>query len=631
MAVSTGNEKDPRNETRESAAREDRRSNRERDRDTRETRDDREEREAREDINWTQASSGRNTKYRGTGEGGRASVFLQTYVDDNKDVTDIPSRLLPISGDVRRNLSNKHGWLIYATPDSDDVMFHVLILEGMKESVDKKVMRERREDVTRYTALYDYVTDAVIDGLTKFVERSLKFAGKAIYTGTTIVPVEVKVDEIDEVGTYITAADDANWDVANVDRPFDVEYIKTDAQLRLNLSFAPNELAKDIGGLPVRADFVGSIAEVTEGSTKNQLMANDASQTYSEFTAFVSPRYVGADAFERRDDRNRRRDEVEDTRQYVPEVVISSVNTIAGPAFGSVERMLLSLAAVPFFNTDDRWMRQFEGSVEKNSLRDIGALGYGFDPKVLTPDRLDPEEVDRAMSDSRTFTTLMDRLFYCEDGVDVAIIIREGTPGYNVLRILVDAYDNVKPAVARLREALDNITDGGFGDAYRGTNLISEVLRVPTGYYTGRDGESHPIEEFDTLGVLTRLSDKNPEMIEDWIEATKVGGNSRFDYEARISRMVEILKHVTNNTFVMKGFAIKAYLDPEALEVLHKEVCAGALALTIDQDGNNTYGSRSRGGERFALRNNLASRRGRYDGRRGGRDDYHRAGASYRR
>ena len=625
MAVSTGNnDKEIREER---PAREQR--------DTRETRDER--RDDRHDEprerTWVAGNSARNTKYRSTGEAGRASTFLKTYVEDNKDnMAEVVSRLLPIDGDIRRDLSNKHGWLIYATPEGEDVMFHVMILEGQKESVDKKILRERREDVTKYTALYDYVSSGVIDKLTKYVERVLKFAGKAIYTGTTIVPAEVNVSEIEEIGSYICAADDANWDVANVDTPFDVNYVKPDATLRLNLSFAPNELAKDVGGLPVRADFMGTVAEVVEGTTKNQLIANDEAETYTGFTAFVSPRYVGADAFERRDDRRSRRDDGEDTRQYVPEVVISSINTIEGPAVGSTERMLLALAAVPFLNTDDRWMRQFEGGLEKNSLRDISALGYGFDPKVITPDRLNADDVEKAMADSRTFTTLMDRLFYCEDGVDVAMIIREGTPGYNVTRILVDAYDNVKPAVARLREALDNITDGGFGAAFRGTNLVADVVRIPTGYYTGRDGEAHPIEEFDTLGVLSRLTDKNPEMIEDWIECTKVGGNSRFDYDARISRMVEILKHVTNNTFVLKGFAFKVYFDPEALKVLHEEVCAGPMALTIDQDGNSTYGSRNRGGgERFALRNNLASRRGRYDPRRGGRDDYRGAGASYRR
>ncbi len=630
----------------ENKGREDRRTNRER-------RDDRnEERRSRENTDRdsfddrTEQSnqqsriygqSARNNIYRNSGDGGRASQLAKTHNELMKDAGESPSKLMVITGEASRNLPNKLGWLVYVTPQGADVFFHILVMEGQKECVIKKPFRSRdrddrrreREDrdLYRYISTNDMFDGNMMDTVKAFVENNFSFTGEACFTGYTIIPFEIQVTDGMEFGPYITAADDSNWNVAGVDKAFDVSYVKKDHELQLSLSFQPGQVAKDLGNMPLRADFIGNIEEVACYNRNNSDSNwNESDQAYVGLSAFISPRWVGAE-----DDRGYdRRRKPEPTRQYVPELNISMVDTFTGPELGSVERMLLALGAAPFFNTDDRWMTQFKSSFDsKNPMRDIAALGYGFDSRVIDPERLDDNDVREALSDDRKFSTFMDRVFYCDDGIDVAFLVREGSPSYAVARILIDAFDGVKSAQLRIEEALDNITNTRFdfdGD------IVSSLVRVPTGYYIGSDGERHPIEDFDTLAVLSRLGDKNVNMIEDWIECTRLG-SSRFDYETRIHRMVEILKYATNETFTMKGFVDKLYINGAFLEKLHKEICRSKMALTIDQDGNSNYNTRSRNsGERYALSNNLASRRGRYDSARGSRrDDYRSADVRYRR
>lgn len=586
----------------------------------------------------------RNARIRSHGDAGRADLFLRTYTEIMKDEENSLSRLVKPIGEHARPLSRNYGWLVYLTNVEADVIMHVLLLEGSKEPVRRETSRDRRderdrgsdrgrrEDVFIYTASIDGVTEDIVSTLRDFVTANVKFTGRLIYSGITVVPAEVVVDEEMQITPFVLSADESNWSAAGLDMPFTSDYLSEDTSLRGSLSFQPGRIDTGFGGQPIRADITGVIREHVEGKNKNPLLANDVGQTFSTFSAFINARYMGPDDA----DRGRRRDRERDGefRHYQAECVATEINTFCDAEVGSLERNLLTIGNLPFINTGDRWMQQFEGVFDKDGSTDLGALGYGFDPKVATPDRI--ANAEEYTSDSRKLPDFLDKLFYLEDGIDYAWRLNEGAPGWTIGRLLVDAYEGDREAQQLIDQAMDNLTNNLWADTTEGwsdkrRSLVIDVIRVPVGYWVERGGDRVPSEKIDTIAVCARAKTNHVELIEDWIDVNRIGSDNRYDYDQRISKYVEVLNSVSQKTFVMKGFATQMYFNPEVLETFHQCLKDSNFALDMDYDGGTEFGrSRRQSGVRYSVSNNLASR-GRRTHSSGRREEDRSARAYYRR
>ena len=578
------------------------------------------------------AGSSRNGRFRSAGETGRADAFLKTYTDAMKEEGEQVSRLIKPTGDILRELSRKYGFLVYLTPIEADVMFHVLLLEPSKDPVRREVLRDKnrrdREEIYTYTATIDCVTDDIIGMVRKFLAGAVKCAGKYYYTGVSILPAEVEVTDEAAITPYIISADDANWTAAGCDRPFTPDYLREGSTLRGSLSFQPGAIEHGFGRQPVRADLAGVIREHVDGQSKNLLLEGDVGQTYSQFYGFINARYRGPE-----DVGSRRRSDEVDYRHYQAECILTEINTFQDTEVGGLERFLLTVSNFPYINTGDRWMQQFEGNFDKDGLTDLAGLGWGFDPDVIEPNRL--QNVEDYANDPRKFPAFMAKLFYVEDGMDFAYLLSEGAPGWTNAKLLLDAYEGDRDAQDRIENALDNISDKLWSEDTAGWSkderqLIIDAIRVPTGVFVDKNGDLQPIEKMDQLAVLNRLKDKHPEMVDDFIECNRLGG-SRFNYDERISKLVDIYNKVTQGTFTMKGYVTKLYFNPRVVEVIYKAIKDSSFALTMEFEGGADYSRRTRaGGVSYSLRNDLAARSrqtysaGRRDGERSARASYRR-------
>ena len=161
--------------------------------------------------------------------------------------------------------------------------------------------------------------------------------------------------------------------------------------------------------------------------------------------------------------------------------------------------------------------------------------------------------------------------------------------------------------------------------------FFSYLIGLPLGLLlsvTDKDG-IRPIEEIDTLAVENRLKNSFPEMLDDWFAVTALGGSS-FDSDERMTKLVDIYQQVTQNTFVMKGFATKVTFGAEFLECIYDAISKTDMAISVDFEGDQGFSRGRRGsGRRYGIRNDMARNdRGTHDNRSRG-DRYVQTG--YRR
>lgn len=561
---------------------------------------------------------GRSATYRSNGEFGRAEELHKTYVEMHKDRPASESNLLPVIGDVRRELSEDFGYLVYLTRHEGDTYWHLLVLESQKCPVVKRPFRDQNrrqnrgaEDVLEFFTTTDGITQELVELIEEYITASVEGVTNLVFTSITVVPSEVEVSDATAVRSFLMSADEANWTVAGVDDPFNGDYLPEGGSVRGSLNFQVGSTAHDLSGQPLRADFVGSIREHLERTNPNLLMANDRGDTYVTFSGYVDARYVGVkDVRESR----RGRDDDMDTACFAPEVVMTEVDLYHETKNGPLARLALALSFLPQLNTNYRWVQQFATTAAKNPLRDITGFGFGFDPNgPLAPARIGASTDD--LFDDKIFNKLIDKIFDTEDGVDFAYLIREGGVGYTTAKVFIDLYNGSEPAEDALIQALDDLTNNEFSRLWNKADdqtIIADVLRLPNGYYTAEDG-IRPIEDIDMLAVLNRLTDKHDDKLDDYLACTTPGDDCPYDYNERMTRLCGIYDYVTGKTFVQKGVSTKVWFGAEFLECVFASVERSDLALTMDVDTDSTFGRRTRAVSR---RNGVANNLGRREGRR---------------
>lgn len=565
----------------------------------------------------------RNEAYT-TAADGVADRFLETHrkVNEGKEFSD--RTLLKLPSDALR-LSPDYGFLTYASFIAGAVYYHMIVIETRKDPVMKTLRRDRRYNAETYDFIgtIDGVDENVVDQLTNWVKANVKGGSDYYFTDTTIVPAEVDLSDLLAVRAVCRSADEANITYSMTDRPFNGDFLadRPGVVVRGNLGFGNYLGEKDALGAPIRADFKGAVREVVEKVAANPLMADSRGKVYTTVTGFVNARWYGAEPTDRNEEQS--------VACYIPEVVVTSIDTFHNVNYGNYERMFLGMALLPHMRTANRWMQQFQASGGNNPLKDVGGFGYGLD--VKEPKYIDITQEEYA--DPRTFAEFMSALFLMKQGVDFAYLIHEGGLGYTNQKLLLDIADGNEDAINVAFTVLDGLTNGKFSRLWEkndGRQIVADVIRMPTGVYMTANGYA-PIEDIDTLAVLNVLKTNRPELIDVYFECTNPGECS-FDYYERMTKLVEIYQLITNNTFVQKGFASKVYLDPTFLATLYFAIQESDLAMTVDFEGDVGFERTTRaGGQRYALVDDIArARSSRFDARNrdngGYRSTYRRRG-----
>ena len=567
----------------------------------------------------------RTEAFRTGADGGNSERFYNTYLEIIKESgKNENNQLYRINGELLRQLNQRNGYLIYASCVGNDLLWHIIVLEGDKQPVQRRNALEigrRRADVFEYQSTIDGFTNDVVDMFEEWVKTNIRVNGEYVYSALTIVPAEARLDDQLVVKTYLESADDANYMVAGTDKPFDADYLHDNSTVRGSIAFTFSTLPGS-DGAPIRADFTGSVRESIDRANPNIILANDRGETYVSVTGYIDARWAEPAKAERGRDAS--------YACYAPEIVLTDINLYHDARFGNLERLALGLAMVPPLNTDNRWMQQFMPGINKTDLQNFRGFGYGLTIPGVAPTFLDVTE--EQLNDSRTFADTMDDLFqFEEEGVEVSLIIREGSVGYATKKILIDIANGSTDSEDIFIDAINDLTDNKFGALWakaKDQTIVVDAQRLPYGYWTNKDG-IRPIEEIDTLAVENRLKNSFPEMLDDWFAVTALGGSS-FDSDERMTKLVDIYQQVTQNTFVMKGFATKVTFGAEFLECIYDAISKTDMAISVDFEGDQGFSRGRRGsGRRYGIRNDMARNdRGTHDNRSRG-DRYVQTG--YRR
>ena len=598
--------------------REDRREERQprRERETYDERESREERQARRDE--------RAATFAANGAGAGVDTFMSTLEEIYKtNPKPADMHLFPLAGEVRRLLNN-NGYLVLLRQIGIDYYWHLLVLEANAKPIVVTQLKDRRRDpVPLYHSTVDGMTADILEPIGKWVFAQIvnpAAGAMVIHTSCTVVPTSTDLKDTEVVTKILNAADDANFIVAGVDEPFNAEILPKDARVKGSLAFCGG-VENDLDGALLRAEFTGTVTQTSERNVTNPLMAASQSDTYLSIAGYVDTFWLG------RDDDRRSRD-AEESATLAP-VIYTSVNLYKDKSFGALERLGMALAMIPFLNTNDRWMEQFLSNLERPNC-DIRALGYALDMPDAPAIPLDCEIEE--LRDVRQFPKVMDKFIDSESGARVAVQVREGAPGFAVMKILLDIANGSKDAADVLFKAWDDLTDGRFGelmDEYRVTRIVEEAIRIPDGYYTGRNG-TRPATDIDTVMVLNRFGSDDLEMVDDWFSCAHPG-RCNYDEPERLAKLVDIFTAATGKSFVMTGYRTDVYMDPRALECLFKALQDSDLALDVEFTGDLEVGRGKRYNNRgyHGLSKDLGRSGPRYTAGGNRRDSY--AETRYRR
>ena len=547
----------------------------------REERRDRRDREEREERSTRRDE--RSATFADNGAGAGVETFMATLEEIYK-INPKPAdmQLFPLAGDVRRLLNN-NGYLVLLRQIGIDYYWHLLVLEASAKPIVVTQLKDRRRDpVPLYHSTVDGMTADILEPIGKWVFAQIANAAAGamvIHTSCTVIPSSTDLKDTTVVRNILNAADDANFIVAGVDEPFNAEILPSDARVKGQLAFTGG-VENDLDGALLRAEFSGTVTQTSERNVTNPLMAASQSDTYLTVAGYVDTFWLGHN-----DDRRSR--DAEESATLAP-VIYTTVNLYKDKSFGALERLGMALAMIPFLNTNDRWMEQFLANLDRPNC-DVRSFGYALDMPDAPAIPLECE-IDE-LREVRLFPKIMDKFIDSESGARVAVQIREGAPGFAVMKILLDIANGSKDAGDVLFKAWDDLTDGRFGelmDEYRVTRIVEEAIRLPDGYYTGRNG-TRPATDIDTLMVLNRFGGDDLDVVDDWFSCAHPGRCS-YDEAERLAKLVDIFTAATGKSFVMTGYRTDIYLDPRALECLFKALQASDLALDVEFSGDLEVG-----------------------------------------
>lgn len=586
-----------------------------------------EEREERRQTYRT----GRNFRLNPTVGASKGSAFKKCYDELHKDIdkSTMASRLilpLTLNGDsVQEDLTV----LIYASQIESMMYAHAIILESKTNPVKVKRPSSRRDrdryrnsdiEVKAFRSTYDGVNLPFQDRVCEEVANEMGVELKDVtFTDATIVPALADVSDEAVVQRIVYLADNSNFSLANADASFTPDALRPRSTVRALLTFNQENDGEDLLGLPTRKDFDIEVNETTRDNHDDGITTGSGERNIATISGFVNAGFVGDEEEDRRDDYRRRLD----NGCYAPEIIVSSTDTFGGMMMGSeLGRGMLALSAIAVLNTNGNYLRPFEENTREEN-RSVSAFAYGMNWESYdnpNGDLPDVEELERVDEDPK-YTTKFLRNMFITDDADVVYMVTPGGDSSILGKLFLDIGEKNKSAAGKFVAEMDELTDGAFTDfleddskfrgALRPDDIVTSIVRVPTGYVKGGSRDSRFASAFiDTQWVCNRLKGNNPELLMDWFDATSTE-SSMFSREEADTRLLRVLDEVTGGMFVHTGFAYKVYLSGRVVQLMYDAVQDSEVAPRIDTDGvqSQRYRQRGRRHESDRLRANSARTR----------------------
>lgn len=523
--------------------------------------------------------------------------------------------ILDVNDEIGVELSPDYGYIVLANVIENDCFWHLFIFESSNRPVHadpRRDDRNRREvrsqdEVFEYWATVDSVSDSVINTFERLTKANIAVDGDYIFTNTTVVPVEVPVDDknLNVIDALCFDGEDSNILISDADIPFTADVLSDASTVRADLNFSRKDKL-DKTGLPMRSDWQIEVTENFRDRSSNPLKAASGTHTIVGVDGYVNLRHAGQDELDDND-----RNVYTSHECYTPEVVVTEVNTIQSKfAGGNFERTFLGLSMLPVLKDGDVWRKQFESNLHGDAA--IKSLAYGmiWDNGLPTESELDKVDVDK----------FFDKVIHKDNKgripVDFALLAKEGNVGSSAVKLLTDFESGSSDAADKLVMVLDNLTNGVMGDTYpieRPEDVIASVIRVPHGYFRTKN-DKKAIEYIDTIEMLDLIKNNDDETLNDILDSQELDERA-FDEDTMLTKMVRAYNKLTDDEFVHKGFAIKIYFNPEFLIALYEAVQSEDAGIDIEVESFENYNRRDRGRRRYndrgtGLTRNVTRRRG---------------------
>ena len=565
------------------------------------------------EIKGATMSSANFALFRSAGASGRATTFIGQYnkhIKDNAQDSDLQAFTSTNKMLLLRDFRTELVTFIALVSEFNSKLYYNLITVENKESIvqDRNRKSDRRDrrrgraniDVREYRALPDMMDASVLGRINDYI---LGNAGAGfreenlVYTGYTILGYNLELDNFDMLKPIICSAYETNCEAAGLTESLDNNYFKEEGiQLEAVIGMTGGTNAVGFGGQPIRNDVGLSIETFSNSDNRNPLEDGKEGQQWVTSSAYVDLIPVASLYSEGSDDRANRRVNINACLQ--PRVVITEVDTFQSQVRDPLLRMILGIVPYIELSKNNRYLKPFMPRALGRSDRDLSNLGYLMDPDgKVEPTRLDIENPN----DDQEVFKFMEKLIRHDRGLEVAVRFTEGQPGSSTMTILQDIYDGDGDAENWLFDCLDDATGDLFSAEFeraRGSQVIAAAIELPDGYYLANGRQ--PITNIDHVATADALRGSDFERLDDFIDCHSI--DNGMDHDERMTRLVELYNHLTQDTFKMTGVSTMFIFDPVFLSSVYTAFTKAKMALRVDRDRDEVRGRRgSRGSSSYGV------------------------------
>lgn len=348
-------------------------------------------------------------------------------------------------------------------------------------------------------------------------------------------------------------------------------------------------------GLPIRKDL--SLTLRANVHSEIEGMADKVTDVV-QVGAMVNLLYVQPP---RNMDRNMR----EDTRRYVPQILLTSLTPSRDINIITLETQVLALAIVGTFAIDDQWKAAFlPMATAKNPFRNFAATGidvnYGPEGSAHTAA---PEKEWYDLSLPEQLQMLNMALF--SDRLQVALLVDDSDPYSFINGIFKTASEQSERgyhAYEKFVDAADALTQGKFSPLWfpNGDRTIRPPLARDTGlvlhqgYYedTSKEGPGglRSIMDVDYLYMGNRYGVRSIDTVYRYADTIL---NESIDANVRLQDRWEIISNTLHNP-VLTGMGAVIEINPDLIKAVTAAVAQAGLNLRPSNSLVDTSGSRGR-------------------------------------
>lgn len=477
--------------------------------------------------------------------------------------------------------------------------------------------RGRRYDVIRTPS--DVMTETYLAKVDNLVTQAHQ-ATRNAFCGFFVLPYEAAVtltkENINGTAQVLAGAMDAVCSTLEIVlrddatyQPFSLTWFDRDDRLEIvpNLSGQP---VVDAVGIPARADLLLTSSHVTPSPEDDTPIRTPLVETAAMLTLDYAPESTGNQS-----GFGRRLRQQEEQPFWQPILTITALNRRT--AQFSLQQALLGIASLAPVSDDYWWLNLLRPVEGQQDLRDIGYLPV-LSPTAEAEDRKYVKGLTAGISDTQLQDYLGDLV---KQDLAYAIDVPDSTENSWLMNTFAGVAKGNADDLKLLIQAANDLTDGHFSDVMDRLDPNGNLPFADSsaghllGWYTNQHGETRDLRELDTLAVLTRSGEKNPDVALDWQDTFD---HTNIPQDIREADRMRIIERLVGGVRVI-GRAQRYYVNPVFVKALAEAVrMTGVKINMVNQP--SSIATRQHGN---TLAANFATRdagRGMLTSRRGDRD-----------